>query len=183
MITGMFSLRPRFSYQLIMQVQMLLQHSTKSGSGMSISPLGHLPVSAYAIEMRAYAHRSLLNPSSPSACSSSGSDPPLAEIAAAWLSGYTVFRPSVVGISCGKLDAHQPIISPAALASAASRYTSLTIFASTLPAGSFSAFSSVVIVPFFRYKSCELGFGPPRMQEGSRAGRPVPIRRSYSLQV
>ena len=53
MMTGMPSSCARFSYQFIMQLQMLLQHSTKSGSGISRSPLGHLPRSAYARLMRA----------------------------------------------------------------------------------------------------------------------------------
>ena len=53
MMTGMPRRSPMFSYHFIMQSQMLLQHSTKSGSGMSRSPFGQEPVSAYAKLMRA----------------------------------------------------------------------------------------------------------------------------------
>ena len=36
MIRGMLRIRQMFSYHLVMQLQMLLQHSTKSGWGMRI---------------------------------------------------------------------------------------------------------------------------------------------------
>ena len=152
-----------FSYQFIMQLQILLQHKTKSGSGISRSPLGHLPRSAYAIEIRAYAHRSLEKPRSPSACSSMARLPPFAEIAAAWLSGYTQCKPSVSGISCGKFDEIQPTFSPRAFASIALSYTLSAIFARTFFAGSFSgaSFISSAIFPPLRNNKSQNPSSPP----------------------
>ncbi len=56
MIIGMWSILASSSYHFVMVLQMLLQHSMKSGMGMGCSSA--LPVMATPRLTRAYAHRS-----------------------------------------------------------------------------------------------------------------------------